>query len=66
MWLLLVIHLQFAPTPHVVHTELVGTFVSEQNCKAKVDWIFKESKAMNKKIPATVNFGCMPMNGRKA
>jgi hypothetical protein len=65
MWLLLVIHLQFAPAPpHVVHAEMVQTFSSEKKCGERIHEMFEQAKAEKKEIPAEINMGCVPLNGR--
>ncbi len=66
MWLLVVIHLAFAPEPHVVHTEIVEIMATEKKCTEKVKWIFEEADKINKPIPAKINMGCVPLNGRSS
>jgi len=51
MWLLLVIHLSFAPEPHVVHAEIAEIMSTEKECEEKVKWIFEEADKIDKPVP---------------
>ena len=67
MWLLIVIHLAFTPSPpHVVHAEMVKTFATEKKCIKRIDEIMEQAKKEKKSIPAEINMGCVPLNGRNA
>jgi hypothetical protein len=66
MWLLMVIHLQFAPVPHVIHAEMVETFAGEQKCTERINSIMARAKEAGRPVPEQVNMGCVPLNGRNA
>jgi hypothetical protein len=65
MWLLLVIHLSFAPEPHVVHAEIAEIMATEKKCEEKVKWIFDEAEKSGKPVPPEINMGCVSLNGSK-
>jgi hypothetical protein len=66
MWLLMVIHLAFAPEPHVVHTDIAEIMATKEKCEKKVKWLFDEADKRGQPIPPKINMGCVPLNGRKS
>ena len=59
MWLLLLIQLSGTPQPYVVRAEVVEILDSEKSCIKKIEEIPKSQ------MPANINMGCVPLNGRK-
>jgi hypothetical protein len=60
MWLLFVVQLVFAPEPHVVSSQIVDTFYSEQACREKMQSIFKTAEREKRPVPKEINMGCVP------